>query len=77
MKSITRITVVALLISLLSGCVLTKLATTPMRLVGSAGTVIGSTLSIIPVVGNPINDTFREMNTAIDQVADRIDEIPL
>jgi len=68
---------VILLVALLNGCVLTKLVTTPMRLVGSAGTVVGSTLSIFPVIGNPVNDTFRDLNAAIDQVADGIDEVPL
>ena len=77
MKSITRMTVIALLVSMLSGCVLTKLVTTPMRLVGSAGTVVGSALSIIPVTGNAINDVFRDLNTRIDEVADRIDDIPI
>ncbi len=76
-KNSARALMVVLLVSLLSGCVLTKLVTTPMRLVGSAGAVVGSTLSIFPVVGNPMNDTFRDLNAAIDKVADGIDEVPL
>lgn len=77
MTSITKMTVVALLVTMLSGCVLTKLVTTPMRLVGSAGTVVGSALSVIPVTGNSINDVFRDLNTRIDEVADNIDDIPI
>lgn len=77
MKNITRMTVVALLVTMLSGCVLTKLVTTPMRLVGSAGTVVGSALSVLPVTGNSMNDVFRNLNTRIDEVADDIDDIPI
>lgn len=47
----------------LSGCVLTKLITVPMRVVGAA-------ISIIPVAGNTADD-------AIDGVADTIDDVPL
>jgi len=47
----------------LSGCVLTKLVTVPMR-------VTGSVISIIPVVGDPV-DSF------LDSSADIIDTIPI
>lgn len=77
MVSLSRLTALALLVTALSGCFLTKIVTTPMRLVGSAGTVVGSALSILPLVGNPINDSFREINTAIDKVADGVDDIPI
>lgn len=77
MKTLVRISVLAVLVGTLSGCFLTKLVTTPVRLVGSAGTVVGSALSILPVVGNPINDTFREANSAIDKVMDSVDDIPI
>ncbi|KAF0810208.1 hypothetical protein A167_00889 [Alcanivorax sp. S71-1-4] len=77
MKTLVRISVLAVLVGTLSGCFLTKLVTTPVRLVGSAGTVVGSALSILPVVGNPINDTFREANGAIDKVMDGVDDIPI
>ena len=77
MKTLVRISILAVLLGTLSGCFLTKLVTTPVRLVGSAGTVVGSALSILPVVGNPINDTFREANGAIDKVMDGVDDIPI
>ncbi len=76
-KNTTRIAVITVLVAMLSGCFLTKIVTTPMRLVGSAGTVVGATLSVFPVVGNTMNDAFREGNARIDEVADRIDDIPI
>ncbi|MBF0588652.1 MAG: hypothetical protein HQL53_05945 [Magnetococcales bacterium] len=48
---------------LLSGCFLTKLVTAPMR-VGAA------VISIVPGVGNTAHD-------AIDEVAERVDDIPI
>jgi hypothetical protein len=47
----------------LSGCVLTKVITVPMR-------VGGAVVSIIPAVGNSADE-------AIDSAADSIDDIPL
>ena len=55
---------VFVLISLyLSGCVLTKVVTVPMR-------VTGSVISVIPVVGNGIDEVLQ-------QSADIIDTIPI
>ena len=55
---------VFVLISLyLSGCVLTKLVTVPMR-------VTGSVISVIPVVGDVIDE-------GLEQSADVIDAIPI
>ena len=47
----------------LSGCVLTKVVTVPMR-------VTGSVISVIPVVGDGIDEV-------LDQTADVIDAIPI
>lgn len=47
----------------LSGCVLTKVVTVPMR-VGAA------VISIVPVAGNTAHD-------AIDTAADAVDRVPL
>jgi hypothetical protein len=60
LKSVLLFTVIALG---LSGCVLTKLVTVPMRLGGAV-------ISIVPVAGNPIHD-------AIDKAAEKIDDIPI
>ncbi len=48
---------------LLSGCFLTKVVTVPMR-------VTGAVISIIPVVGNSIDES-------IDTAADSVDLLPL
>ena len=47
---------------LLTGCVLTKLVSVPMR-------VVGAVVSIIPVAGNVAHD-------AIDEAADGVDYLP-
>ncbi len=77
MKSVMRLAVIGLLAAALSGCFLTKLATTPMRLVGAAGSVVGAVLSIIPVAGNAADEALEKVDGAIDGTADSIDKIPL
>ena len=59
MKKLVIIVIVALYIS---GCVFTKLVTVPLR-------VSGSLISVVPIVGNQIDDV-------IGQSADLIDELP-
>ena len=59
----TQLIVLVFVAFYLSGCVLTKLVTVPMR-------VTGSVISIIPIVGGPI-DSF------LDSSADIIDTIPI
>jgi len=55
---------VFVLVSLyLSGCVLTKVVTVPMR-------VTGSVISVIPVIGDPIDEI-------LGYSADVIDNIPI
>ena len=55
--------VLALIGFFLSGCVLTKVVTVPMR-------VTGSVISVIPVVGDGIDEV-------LGQSADVIDAIPI
>jgi hypothetical protein len=55
--------VLALISLYLSGCVLTKVVTVPMR-------VTGSVISVIPVVGDGIDEV-------LGQSADIIDSIPI
>ena len=50
-------------VCLLQGCVLTKIASVPMRLGGAV-------VSIVPVMGNSAHD-------AIDEAADVVDEVPI
>ncbi|MGH8454617.1 MAG: DUF6726 family protein [Nevskiales bacterium] len=52
-----------LLAATLSGCVLTKLVSVPMRLVGAV-------VSIVPVAGNTMHD-------GIDTAADAVDDVPI
>ena len=59
MKKLVIIVIVALYIS---GCVFTKLVTVPLR-------VSGSLISIVPIVGNQIDEV-------IGQSADLIDDLP-
>jgi len=54
---------IALIALMLSGCMLTKVVTVPMR-------VGGAVVSVIPVVGNAAD-------AAIDTTADVIDMVPL
>ena len=59
MKKLFIIVIVALFVS---GCVLTKVVTVPLR-------VSGSIISVVPIVGNQIDEV-------IGQSADLIDELP-
>ena len=59
MKKLVIIVIVALYIS---GCVFTKLVTVPLR-------VSGSLISVVPIVGNQIDEV-------IGQSADLIDDLP-
>ena len=47
----------------LSGCILTKLVSVPMR-------IVGAVVSIVPVVGNTAD-------AAIDTAADIVDKLPI
>jgi hypothetical protein len=58
-----KVLLLAVTASLLQGCVLTKIATVPMRLVGAA-------VSIVPVAGNTAHD-------AIDEAAETVDDVPI
>ena len=58
-----RLSVLLLSVLILSGCVLTKVVTVPMR-------VGGAVISVVPVVGD-------EIDAAIDETADIIDAVPI
>ena len=58
-----KLLVLALISLYISGCVLTKVVTVPMR-------VTGSVISVIPVVGDGIDEV-------LDQTADVIDAMPI
>ena len=50
-----------LLATIISGCVLTKIVTVPMR-------VVGAIVSIIPVAGNTANKAIQTASDAVDDV---------
>jgi len=60
---ISRPLLLVLAAALLSGCVLTKIVTVPMR-------VVGAVISIVPLAGNVAHD-------AIDEAAEIIDRVPI
>lgn len=51
------------MVAILNGCVFTKVVTMPMR-------VGGAVISVIPGVGNTVDD-------AIDTAADKVDDLPI
>jgi len=74
---LARALLLALLACCLSSCILTKFATTPMRLGGAALVLGGAVASLAPVVGNPANAALLKADSAINTTADEIDEAPL
>jgi hypothetical protein len=60
---VIRFLMFLVVMSLLSGCVLTKILTVPMR-------VGGAVVSIVPVLGNPAHDS-------IDMAAESVDKVPI
>ncbi len=57
-----NVLLLAVLASLLQGCLLTKIATVPMR-------VGGAVVSIVPGAGDAAHD-------AIDEAAEKVDDLP-
>ena len=56
-----KLLVLALISLYLSGCVLTKVVTVPMR-------VTGAVISVIPVIGDPIDDILGYSADVIDRI---------
>ena len=56
-----KLLVLALISLYLSGCVLTKVVTVPMR-------VTGAVISVIPVVGDPIDEMLGYSADVIDRI---------
>jgi hypothetical protein len=63
LKKIRTALVLAILTSVLSGCVMTKVVTVPMRMGGAV-------VSVVPVAGNLVDK-------GVDAAADAVDTIPL
>ncbi len=62
-RAALRLLALLLAVAPLGGCVLTKLVTVPMR-------VVGAVVSIVPAAGDAAHD-------GIDEAADLVDEIPI
>ncbi len=62
MANWTRVAMVAVMAAALNGCVLTKIVSVPLRVVGAA-------VSVVPVTGNVAHG-------AIDKVAEAVDALP-
>lgn len=77
MKKTRNLLLMTLLAAFLSGCVLTKLGTVPLRIIGAAGVVVGAVVSIVPVVGNSANSALLKGDSAINELADNLDNIPI
>ena len=56
-----KLLILALISLYLSGCVLTKVVTVPMR-------VTGAVISVIPVVGDPIDEILGYSADVIDRI---------
>ena len=56
-----KLLVLALISLYLSGCVLTKVVTVPMR-------VTGAVISVIPLIGDPIDDILGYSADVIDRI---------
>ena len=76
-KKLWRGVVLMALVGSLSGCLLTKLVTMPMRVVGSLASVAGAVVSVVPGVGDSVDEALESVDTGIDTAADSIDKVPL
>jgi hypothetical protein len=63
MKNFRILVVLFFLCVIFQGCVLTKLVSVPMR-------IVGAVVSIVPVAGNTAHD-------AIDEAAEVVDDLPI
>ena len=60
---VVKLFVILIMLTMLSGCILTKIVSVPMR-------VVGAVVSIVPVAGNTAHD-------AIDKAAEIVDDVPI
>lgn len=76
-KKLWRGVVLVALVSSLSGCLLTKLVTMPMRVVGASVSLVGAVVSVVPGVGDSIDEALEGIDSGIDTAADTLDAVPL
>ena len=56
-----KLLLLSLIVLYISGCVLTKVVTVPMR-------ITGSVISVIPVIGNGVDGVLRASADVIDAI---------
>ncbi len=61
-RNVNKLVAISICVLFITGCVLTKVVTVPLRVAGAIG-------SGIPIIGNQIDEVF-------DKSADVIDELP-
>ena len=61
-RNVNKLVAISICVLFITGCVLTKVVTVPLRVAGAIG-------SGIPIIGNQIDEV-------IDKSADAIDELP-
>ena len=76
-KKLWRGVVLLALASSLSGCLLTKLVTMPMRVVGASASLVGAVVSVVPGVGDAVDEALESVDGGIDAAADSLDTVPL
>ena len=76
-KKLWRGIVILILGGRLSGCVVTELATMPLRVVGASLSLVGAVVSVVPVVGDSVDEALESVDSGIDTAADSIDKVPL
>ena len=77
MRAFIRVGLVAILAASLSGCFLTKLVTMPMRVGGALLSLTGAVVSVVPVVGDSVDEALEAADAGIDTAADSVDKVPL
>lgn len=77
MRAFLKVFLVATLATSLSGCFLTKLVTMPMRVGGALLSLAGAVVSVVPVVGDGVDEALEGVDASIDTAADTVDKVPL
>ena len=77
MKRLCRWLALGLVSSSLTPVILTKLVSTPMRLGGATLSLTGAFVSILPFVGNSVDEQLEKADRLIDEAADTVDDIPI
>ena len=77
MKRRGRWLALGLVSSSLTPVLLTKLVSTLMRIGGATLSLTGAFISILPFVGNPVDEKLEKADKLIDEAADTVDDIPI